>query len=103
MEAGRIIMGAICFSVAGLGAAGETVFVRPGPCAAPQTFLLAGNAAAIVRIDGRGDRAEHGVIVYRRQQERGWASRRLLGRFDLSLDEAGPTIINSGKFCRGPQ
>ena len=98
METGRIVIAALSFSVAGLGAFGQPVLVRPGPCAAPQTYLLAANSAAIIRVESE----EQGVIVYR-EQRRGWASRRLLQRFDLSLDAAGPAITNSGKFCRGTQ
>lgn len=101
MEPGRILIAGAAFSVAAAGAAGDTLFVRPGPCAAPQTYFLAANSAAIIRVEeAQGDA---GVIVYRRQPDRGWASKRLLRRFDLRLDETGTTIVNSGKFCRGPQ
>ncbi len=107
MEAGRLIIAGISFAVAGLGAAGDVVFTRPGPCIAQETYLLAANSAAIIRVEAPEDRAataSDGVIYYRKPEERrGWASRRLVQRFDLSLEEAGVTIINSGEFCRGPQ
>ncbi|PQA85402.1 hypothetical protein [Hyphococcus luteus] len=105
MEAGRIILAGISFSVAGLGAAGDVVFTRPGPCAAQETYLLAANSAALIRVEAPEDgAANEGVIYYRKPDDRrGWASRRLLQRFDLSLEEAGVTIINSGEFCRGTQ
>ena len=99
MEAGRIIIAGISFSVAGLGAAGDVVFVRPGPCAAQETYLLAANSAALIRVED----GEEGVIVFRSQERQGWASKRLLERYDLRLDEAGTTIVNSGEFCRGTQ
>lgn len=99
MEAGRIVIAGISFAVAGLGAAGDVVFVRPGPCAAQETYLLAANSAALIRVED----GENGVIVFRRQERRGWASKRLLERYDLRLDEAGTTIVNSGQFCRGTQ
>ena len=99
MEAGRIIIAGISFSVAGLGAAGDVVFTRPGPCAAQETYLLAVNSAALIRVED----GENGVIVFRRQERQGWASKRLLERYDLRLDEAGATIVNSGQFCRGTQ
>ena len=102
MEAGRIILAGISFAVAGLGAAWDVVIVRPVSCAAEKTYLLAGNSAAIIRIEADALADTDGVIVYR-EQSKGWASRRLLGRFDLSLDDAGATIVNSGDFCRGSQ
>ncbi|WP_428409425.1 hypothetical protein [Hyphococcus sp.] len=102
MEAGRIILAGISFAVAGLGAAWDVVVVRPVPCAAEKTYLLAGASAAIIRVEADAVSETDGVIVYR-EQSRGWASRRLLGRFDLRVDDAGATIINSGEFCRGSQ
>ncbi len=99
MEAGRIIIAAISFSVAGLGAIGQPLLVRPGPCAAPETYLLAANSAAIIRVEA----PEPGVIVFREQDRQGWASRRLLRRFDLRVEQDGVTIVNSGEFCRGTQ
>ncbi len=99
MEAGRIALAIISFSVAGAGALGDTLFVRPGPCAAEETFLLAVNSAAIIRRPS----SEQGVIVFREQKDRGWASRHLLRRFDLSVNDAGATIVNSGEFCRSVQ
>ena len=101
MELGRFVFAGLAVSVAGLGAAGETVFVRPGPCAADQTYLLAGNSGAIIRVEApSGNKPERRVIVYRDRSDAGWASRSLLGRFDLKLDDQGVTIINSGNFCR---
>ena len=99
METGRYVLAAISFSAAGAGAFGETLFVRPGPCAAQETFLLAVNSAAIIRREP----SEQDVIVFRKQDDRGWASRHLLRRFDLSVEGAGPVIVNSGDFCRSSQ
>lgn len=102
MEAGRIIIAGAAFTVAAAGAAGDTLFVRPGPCAAQQTYFLAANSAAIIRVED-ADESE-GVIVFRQQPARqGWASKRLLSRFDLRLGDEGATIVNSGEFCRGSQ
>ena len=75
MEAGRIILAGISFAVAGLGAVWDVVIVRPGPCAAQQTYLLANNSAAIIRVEADAVSDTDGVIVYREQAE-GWASRR---------------------------
>ncbi len=82
--------------------AAEPTIVRPGPCSEQaSSYLLAGNSAAIIRI-GPGNTAETSdpiIIVFRPQQIRGWASQRLLSRFDLKLDDSGARIINSGAFC----
>ncbi len=104
MEAPRIIVATLGFAVAAAGAAGETLFIRPGPCAAQETYLLAGNSGAIIRVEAaKADDEGERVIVYRRQPRQGWASQRVLKRFDLKLDELGTTIVNSGQFCRGLQ
>ncbi|GJL95431.1 MAG: hypothetical protein DHS20C05_18360 [Hyphococcus sp.] len=93
------------FSPASLYAA-EATIVRPGPCSAQAaSYLLAGNSAAIVRIgpEQAAGTSDPIIIVFRPQQTRGWASQRLLSRFDLKLDESGGRIINSGAFCtEGP-
>ena len=79
----------------------DTLVVRPGPCAAQTTYLLAGNSGALIRAEnGAANRSSH-VIVFRRDHPRGWASRRLLKRFDLKLDDNGGRIFNSGAFCTG--
>ena len=102
-----MIIAGISFAIAGLGAAGDVVFTRPGPCAAKETYFLAENSAALIRVEElRNGASGDPVIVYRRpkpRDERGWASRRLLGHFDLSLGDGAPVIVNSGTFCRGPQ
>ncbi len=96
-----MVIAGIAFSVAAAGAAGETLFIRPGPCAAQQTYLLAANSGAIIQVDDETpDRADTSVIVYRKRDRQGWASQRLLRRFDLRVEAAGATIINSGEFCR---
>ncbi|WP_425408822.1 hypothetical protein [Hyphococcus sp.] len=96
-----MIIAGIAFSIAAAGAAGDMIVLRPGPCAAQQTFLLAQNSGAIVRVDNETpENPDTSVIVYRRQDRAGWASRRLLRRFDLHLTPGGARIVNSGEFCR---
>jgi len=106
MEAVRVLMAGGAISAAALGAANSLTnppeIIRPGPCAGEETYLLAGNSGAIIRITRSGPEEDR-VIVFREQPSKGWASRRLLRRFDLKLDEAGPDIVNSGRFCRGAQ
>ena len=83
-------------------ASAETMIVRPGPCAGQSTYLLAGNAGALVRADGEDSgNLENHVIVFRRRPTRGWASQRLLKRFDLKLNDNGARVLNSGAFCIG--
>ncbi len=83
------------------GTAGaETTVIRPGPCAAQSTYLLAGNSGALIRADtGDSSDLNKHVIVFRRKPTRGWASQRLLKRFDLKLNDQGGRIYNSGAFC----
>ncbi len=78
----------------------ETAIIRPGPCAAQSTYLLAANSGALIRVEraGAGDRSDQ-IIVFRHNPIRGWASQRLLRRFDLKLDDNGGRIFNSGAFC----
>ena len=88
---------------AGLAAGGSvagTMVIRHGPCAAGDVYLLAGNSGALIRTNDAqtGAPGEH-VIVFRPQPLKGWASRRLLRRFDLQLHEGDVRIFNSGAFC----
>ena len=87
-------------TLAGGGSHAETTVIRPGPCAAQDVYLLAGNSGALIRTNDAetGAPGEH-VIVFRPQPIKGWASRRLLRRFDLQLHEDGVRIFNSGAFC----
>ncbi|WP_411818251.1 hypothetical protein [Hyphococcus sp. DH-69] len=104
MEKGRVIIAGVCFSIAGLGAMGQPVIVRPGACAAQDSYLLARNSGAIININLTDpQQGENDVIVFRQHGLDGWASQRLLTRFDLRLEENGPTFRNSGVFCRGTQ
>ena len=91
-------------SAAGIGAGlarAEALIVRPGPCAAKSTYFLAGNSGALIRAEDREADLESHVIVFRRNETRGWASRRLLKRFDLKMNNRGGRIANSGAFCIG--
>jgi len=88
-----------------VNATAETTVFRPGPCASQAgAYLLASNSGALIRVtpESQGAASDH-VIVFRKKKDSrdGWASQRLLRRFDLQLEEGGPRIINSGAFCRG--
>ena len=82
-------------------AAAEPTVIRPGPCATHQaTYLLAANSGALIRARaGTAGLVGDHVIVFRPKPTTGWASQRLLMRFDLKLDDNGARIVNSGAFC----
>ncbi len=103
MNASPIIYAVLLLSYFVADAAADVRIIRPGPCASPYgSYLLTANSGAIIKVEEDGnDPAETSVIVFRRDIPDGWASRRLLSRFDLKLDPAGPTILNSGAFCVG--
>ena len=107
----RLAAGAAVFGGLLAGAAlANTIVVRPGPCTSPEVYLLAGNSGALIRLEpGQGEAPGDHVIVYRqdeqsggsarRKEVRGWASRRLLDRFDLRIGQDDVLIVNSGAFC----
>lgn len=95
---------AFCSFLSALGASVQaeaaTTIIRPGECAGVgQSYLLAVNSGAIIRV-APGNAAAPEVIVFRPKAATGWASQRLLMRFDLQLDDHGARIINSGAFCK---
>jgi len=99
----RLFSAALATSLACIGQGqAETTIIRPGSCAAQTTYLLAGNSGALILVEPTmpAPQSDH-VIVFRYQPTRGWASQRLLRRFDLQLEDGGPRVVNSGAFCRG--
>ena len=84
-----------------VGATAETVTVTRGlPCASEAgSFLLAVNSGALVRFEETSTDGA-AVIVFRPTKKHGWASQRLLSRFDLELVDNGVQVINSGLSCR---
>ncbi|MEM9616704.1 MAG: hypothetical protein AAF936_01990 [Pseudomonadota bacterium] len=92
---------------AGLGivaadASAEVRIIRPPACVGQTSYLLAGNSGALISLrPDAPDTIENHVIVFRHQPRHGWASQRLLRRFDLSLNDGGPQILNTGTFCHG--
>lgn len=97
----RLILMTLGLSLSALGAAAGFDVIRPGPCQGPTSYLLAANSGALIRLKPQAeDRLENHVIVFRRQESRGWASQRLLRRFDLHLENSAVRIVNSGGYCR---
>lgn len=82
---------------------GAITIVRPGPCAAQASYLLAENSGALIQAPQHSSALNDHIIVFRTQPTpsrlQGWASRHLLQRFDLQLEEEGVRIVNSGAFC----
>lgn len=82
---------------------GKITIVRPGPCAAQTSYLLAENSGALIQAPQHSSLLSDHTIVFRAQPApspfQGWASQHLLQRFDLQLEEEGVRIINSGAFC----
>ncbi len=104
MKAGRIILAAIYLDILAVSAVGAATRIYRPPCqTGAGAYLLAQHSGAIIRVDkykeGRGGSA---VVVYRPRQDSGWASRRLLARFDLAttLDNEPVTIRNANMTCR---
>ena len=83
----------------------ETIIIKPGACAQLRDgYLLAANSGAVIRRfsaeEGEGVNDTSHVIVFRPRPLEGWASQRILRRFDLKLDGVVDTVvINSGGFC----
>jgi hypothetical protein len=108
METRHLVLLALGLTLVSASAAAETTVFRPGPCAAQTSYLLASNSGALIRVEpetsvGQEASAGYGnpVIVFRYQPTDGWASQRLLRRFDLQLGRDGARISNSGAFCIG--
>ena len=95
LAAGLTAGGALCND-----APGAVSVTRPGSCAAHGAFLLADNSGALIQPATRSNAglSDH-IIVFRPKPTSGWASQRLLRRFDLHLEEEGVRIVNTGTFC----
>lgn len=97
MQAQRLLFATLTGSLLALGAAAETIVVRPDPCPAPA------NAPKLIMFldvpaDDLNDDAvdTDNVAVYFITPTEGWASARILARFDLEGRPARPP----GRSCR---
>ena len=79
--------------------------IKPGLCSDMRDgYLLAMNSGALIRSanDDERDVSSH-VILFRPGDRDGWASQRILRRFDLEIARASDApdvvVINSGGFC----
>jgi|GEM_PF-1970465 len=84
-------------------AAAATTILRPPCYSGDRAYLLAANAGAVIDVR-QNDMEASGtaVVVFRPRKERGWASQRLLSRFDLAVElNDNPVVVrNSGQTCR---
>ena len=100
MKKRHIIIAASWVNLFAVNATAETTIFKRGTCNAPTTILLAQNSGAIIQAVGlEQNESNNHVIVFRDQSLNGWASQRLLRRFDLDLGTEGPRVFNSGSFC----
>lgn len=101
MIARRLFVAVVCAGYVLVGVGAVAIFTRPDACVTRGTvYLLAANSGALIRAEpGTASAAGDPVIVFRPKRTTGWASQRLLMRFDLKLDESGTRIVNTGAFC----
>lgn len=88
MKVRRVLIAVLWINLACVTAAAKTMVVRPDPCPAPadapRVIDLNAVDLNLHRIDARS------VIVLYPPQERGWASARILARFNLDRTERAP-------------
>lgn len=98
MKARHVLIAAMWVNILAASATAETIVVRPDPCPfaaeVPKIITLAG-VEAIDLNPNRGS-ADHILVLYP-VPVKGWASARLLARFDL---EGAPPRRRGGRGCR---
>ncbi len=101
MIARRLFIAVVCAGYVLVAVGAVTIMTRPDSCVTRGTvYLLAENSGALIQIDPvTVAKAGNPVIVFRPKRLSGWASQRLLMRFDLKLDESGTRVVNTGAFC----
>ena len=97
MNARRILIAAIGAVFLAGAASAETIVIRPDACALPADAPKIITLSGVEAVDLNPDRAsaEHILVLYP-VPDRGWASARLLARFDIEGREAPPRR----RFCR---
>ncbi len=92
-------------AIFGAAAAGTTI-LRPPCYSGSRAYLLAANAGAVIDVREHEDKSSgSAVVVFRPRKENGWASQRILSRFDLAveLNDKPVVVRNSGQTCRASQ
>lgn len=107
MKFRTFIYAALFVEIGVFSAAAAATIIRPPCFSGARAYLLAANAGAVIGV--RQDRDQVGaggsaVVVYRPRKEKGWASQRLLARFDLAVELNNKPVVvrNSGQTCRAP-
>jgi hypothetical protein len=101
MKARRILIAALWLNLLAATATARTTIVRPDPCPAPADAPRIINLDDVEAIDLNPDRAAapQGVLIVYPAQAKGWASARILARFDLDLRDPRPVPL---ACYRGP-
>lgn len=106
MKVRPFFYGILIAEIVALGAAAAaTTILRPSCYSGSQAYLLAANAGAVIDVKKHDDgTSRSAVVVFRPRKEKGWASQRLLARFDLAVElNDNPVVVrNSGQTCRAP-
>ncbi len=104
MKLRPIIYAALFVEVAVFGAAAAATTILRPPCySGSRAYLLAANAGAVIDVREHKDKSSGlAVVVFRPRKEKGWASQRLLSRFDLAMELNNKPVVvrNSGQTCR---
>jgi len=79
----------------------ETHIVRSGECAPRPAIVFVVRTAEAPGVFHRvgDDRVRDSVALFLKTHSRGWASRRLLARFDLIPSPDRTIVVNAGPFC----
>lgn len=89
MKARRLIIAAMWLNLLGVSATAETMVVRPDPCPVPADAPKIVRLGAVEAVDLNPDRAsaDHVLVLYPVRAS-GWASARILARFDVDGERA---------------
>lgn len=91
MKARRVVIGALWLNFFAVTATAETMVVRPDPCPAPADAPRIVTLSDVEAYDLNPQRAEASeVLVLYPVRIDGWASARLLARFDLESERRAP-------------
>ena len=107
MKIRPLFYGILIAEIVALGAAAAATTILRPPCySGSRAYLLAANAGAVIDVKRHANGASgSAVVIFRPRKENGWASQRLLARFDLAveLNDTPVVVRNSGQTCRAPR
>lgn len=89
MKARRLFIGALWLNLVAVTATAKTMVVRPDPCPAPADAPRVLDIGAADALDLNPDRfRSRSVLVLYPAPEEGWASARILARFDFEAERS---------------